>query len=199
VLELDPQQVKVIGTPLKWENEQPISREQQGRNMGNFLTKLSADLGVPAMVVAETQEAAKQAHTGEAKQPNQVNDARTAEGVTTNKNEGKDDRKERGNGEQTGAREGGSRNKPVKLERGILRAFLWDHGPDREPSATFNRIYKHDAEWKYTQSFRPIDLGDLAQLVHDVEQKIEHARAKEGNRSADNKERKRANDQEQDR
>jgi hypothetical protein len=120
------------------------------------------------------------------------------EGLTNN-NERRADRKERRDGEHNGAREGGSRNKPVKLERGLLRAFLWDHGPDREPSATFNRIYKHTDEWKYTQSFRPIDLGDLAQLVHDVEQNIERARAKEGNRSADNKERKRGNDQEQDR
>jgi antirestriction protein ArdC len=121
------------------------------------------------------------------------------EGLTTTKNERSAAMQERGNGEQSGAREGSSHNKPVKLECGVLRAFLWDNGPDREPTATFNRIYKHNDEWKYSQSFRPKDLGDLAKLVRDVEQNIEHAKAKEGNRPADNKELKRGNDQERDR
>src|SRR5262249_55014360 len=54
VLELDPNQVEVIGTPLKWESEEPISREEQAMNMGNWLAKLSADLGVPALVFGQS-------------------------------------------------------------------------------------------------------------------------------------------------
>jgi hypothetical protein len=51
VLELDPQQLEVIGTPLPWQNEKPVSKDEQARNMENFLAGLSARLGVPAIVV----------------------------------------------------------------------------------------------------------------------------------------------------
>ena len=42
VLEFEPEQVQVIGTPLDWRKEQPVSREAQGRNMGKFLSEVAA-------------------------------------------------------------------------------------------------------------------------------------------------------------
>jgi len=51
VLELDPEQVEVIGTPIPWIESDPISRAEQNRHMANFLTGLSRSAGVPAMVV----------------------------------------------------------------------------------------------------------------------------------------------------
>jgi hypothetical protein len=56
VLELDPKQVEVIGTPLAWENEKPTSRDEQARNMGNWLTKLSEAIGAPAIAVTGSVE-----------------------------------------------------------------------------------------------------------------------------------------------
>jgi hypothetical protein len=56
VLELRPEQVQVIGTPIPWETEPPLSREEQARNMGNFLAGLSASLGAPAIVVGGMPE-----------------------------------------------------------------------------------------------------------------------------------------------
>src|SRR5262249_49168191 len=52
VLELEPKQVEVIGTPLKWEDEKAVSREEQAKNMANFLSGLSEALGVPAAAVS---------------------------------------------------------------------------------------------------------------------------------------------------
>ena len=38
VLELLPEQVEVLGTPIPWETCEPVSREAQVRNMFEFLT-----------------------------------------------------------------------------------------------------------------------------------------------------------------
>jgi hypothetical protein len=52
VLELDRDQLQVIGTPRPWREEQPVSREEQQRNLGEWLGRLCAELGgVPAMAV----------------------------------------------------------------------------------------------------------------------------------------------------
>jgi hypothetical protein len=52
VLELAPEQLQVIGTPRPWQEEKPVSREEQQRNLGEWLGRLCAELGgVPAMVV----------------------------------------------------------------------------------------------------------------------------------------------------
>lgn len=51
VLELDPEQVQVIGKPIPACESDPISREEQAQNMAEFLTGLSRELGVPAIVV----------------------------------------------------------------------------------------------------------------------------------------------------
>jgi hypothetical protein len=40
VLELGPEQVEVVGTPLPWEKEEPVSREKQAQNMRRFLASL---------------------------------------------------------------------------------------------------------------------------------------------------------------
>jgi hypothetical protein len=50
VLELEPEQIRIIGTPIPWIESDPISREQQQRNMGNFLAGMSRELGAPAIV-----------------------------------------------------------------------------------------------------------------------------------------------------
>jgi hypothetical protein len=49
VVELDPEQVEVIGRPIPALESDPISREQQAQNMANFLAELSRKAGVPAI------------------------------------------------------------------------------------------------------------------------------------------------------
>jgi hypothetical protein len=49
VIELEPEQVQVIGRPIPACESDPISREQQARNMANFLAGISRDAGVPAI------------------------------------------------------------------------------------------------------------------------------------------------------
>jgi hypothetical protein len=44
VLELDRAQVQVVGTPLPWQKEKPISRDEQECNMARFLSGLAAGL-----------------------------------------------------------------------------------------------------------------------------------------------------------
>ncbi len=47
VLELEPVQVEVIGTPIPAIESDPICREQQNRNMAGFLGSLAAELNLP--------------------------------------------------------------------------------------------------------------------------------------------------------
>ena len=47
VLELDPEQVEVIGTPIPACESDPVSREKQEQNMAAFLGGLAQDLGLP--------------------------------------------------------------------------------------------------------------------------------------------------------
>ena len=47
VLELDPEQVEVIGTPIPACESDPVSREKQDQNMAKFLGGLAQDLGLP--------------------------------------------------------------------------------------------------------------------------------------------------------
>jgi len=44
VLELEPEQIEVIGHPLPVETQKPVSREKQADNMGRFLAGLCRDL-----------------------------------------------------------------------------------------------------------------------------------------------------------
>lgn len=44
VLELDSEQIKVIGQPLPVDKEAPVSRQKQSENMERFLSGLSGDL-----------------------------------------------------------------------------------------------------------------------------------------------------------
>ncbi len=47
VLELATEQVKVIGNLLPWTQQQPVSREQQAKNMGKFLGNLARAVNLP--------------------------------------------------------------------------------------------------------------------------------------------------------
>lgn len=49
VVELDPEQVEIIGRPIPACESDPISRQQQAQNMANFLAGLSQEAGVPAI------------------------------------------------------------------------------------------------------------------------------------------------------
>jgi len=53
VIELDQDQVQVIGRPIPACESDPISREEQTCNMAEFLTGLSAAAGVPAIAPAQ--------------------------------------------------------------------------------------------------------------------------------------------------
>jgi len=44
VLELEPEQVEVIGKPIPWQDEEPVSRQVQAENMARFLARLCSDL-----------------------------------------------------------------------------------------------------------------------------------------------------------
>jgi hypothetical protein len=57
VIELEPVQVEVVGTPIPALESDPVSRREQAGNMANFLCGLAADLGLPencAVAVGET-------------------------------------------------------------------------------------------------------------------------------------------------
>ncbi len=44
VLELEPDQIEVIGKPIPWQKTEPVSRRQQSENMARFLAGLCTDL-----------------------------------------------------------------------------------------------------------------------------------------------------------
>ena len=44
VLELEPDQIEVIGKPIPWEQAEPVSRQEQHENMAQFLAGLCGDL-----------------------------------------------------------------------------------------------------------------------------------------------------------
>ena len=48
VIELEPQQVKVVGNLLPWTQQQPVSREQQAQNMGKFLGDIAQAANIPS-------------------------------------------------------------------------------------------------------------------------------------------------------
>jgi len=48
VIELEATQVRVIGQPIPWMESFPISREEQARNMSEFLGGIAQKLGLPA-------------------------------------------------------------------------------------------------------------------------------------------------------
>ena len=48
VLEFDASQIEVIGTPLPFAEQEPVSRAQQHRNMAEFMTQLAQGLGAEA-------------------------------------------------------------------------------------------------------------------------------------------------------
>lgn len=44
VLELEPEQIEIIGKPIAWRDSEPVSREKQQENMSRFLTGLCEDI-----------------------------------------------------------------------------------------------------------------------------------------------------------
>ena len=44
VLELEPDQVQVIGTPIPASESEPVSREEQNRNMAEFLVQMAREV-----------------------------------------------------------------------------------------------------------------------------------------------------------
>lgn len=52
VLEMDPKEVQVVGTPRPWQTETPVSRADQAQHMARFLSNVSRAEGVPAMVLS---------------------------------------------------------------------------------------------------------------------------------------------------
>jgi hypothetical protein len=44
VLELEPGQVQVIGTPIPASESEPVSREEQNRNMAEFLVQMAREV-----------------------------------------------------------------------------------------------------------------------------------------------------------
>ena len=44
VLELEPDQIEVVGKPIPWEQAEPVSRKQQHETMARFLAGLCSDL-----------------------------------------------------------------------------------------------------------------------------------------------------------
>jgi hypothetical protein len=185
VLELGAHQVQVIGTPRPWQQEQPVSREEQERNMGKFLAGLSAKLGgVPAMVAEVPPEKPPPKANARTSATTKTNPETASEPVTATTNERattmNERQPERDHGErepQAAEPERGGKNKPLaRFESGAVRGFLWDNG-DREPTLTVSRIYKHQesGEWRYAQSFRAKDFEHLARVTHDASQAIEKA------------------------
>lgn len=57
VLELEPEQIEVIGTPIPACESDPISRQDQPQNMGEFLVGLAGKLGAASEQAAPVTEA----------------------------------------------------------------------------------------------------------------------------------------------
>ena len=55
VLELDKKQVEIIGQPIPACESDPVSLEEQARNMAGFLTGLASELNVPAIAVGQRE------------------------------------------------------------------------------------------------------------------------------------------------
>lgn len=51
VIELSPQQVQVLGTLRPWTQSAPNSRQEQARNMVEFLSQVASDLGAEGVAV----------------------------------------------------------------------------------------------------------------------------------------------------
>lgn len=51
VIELEPEQVQVIGRPIPACESDPISRQRQAQNMGKFLAQISEAAGAPAIQI----------------------------------------------------------------------------------------------------------------------------------------------------
>ena len=52
VIELSQDQVEIIGTSLPAENCEPISREEQAKNLDEFLKQLSSDLNIKKVILS---------------------------------------------------------------------------------------------------------------------------------------------------
>jgi hypothetical protein len=55
VIELDKDQVEIIGKPIPACESDPVSRQEQAQNMASFLTGLTTELNVPAIVVGQRE------------------------------------------------------------------------------------------------------------------------------------------------
>lgn len=55
VIELAPEQIEVIGTPIPACESDPVSREAQARNLAGFLAELGRELRVPAIAISGAQ------------------------------------------------------------------------------------------------------------------------------------------------
>jgi hypothetical protein len=53
VVEVEPQQLKVLGRPIPACESDPISREEQNRNMAEFLSGLSREMQCPVLVMGK--------------------------------------------------------------------------------------------------------------------------------------------------
>jgi hypothetical protein len=51
VIELEPEQVTVIGTPIPWQESDPISRQQQQQHMASFIASISQATQAPAVAL----------------------------------------------------------------------------------------------------------------------------------------------------
>jgi hypothetical protein len=74
VLELSHEQVQVIGTPKPWQQEEPVSREQQGENMARWMTSVVEAVGAQFGIVATTEDEHHQEPPNETKKEHPVSD-----------------------------------------------------------------------------------------------------------------------------
>jgi hypothetical protein len=190
VLELDPEQVEVIGTPLAWEQEKPISREDQDRNMGRWLTKLSEEVGAPAIVVGQPPEAVER--------PDTISDSKASEAPKETPQ-----RMPTENGEDRVAEEkpeafdlqplsGHERNEPMaekstteqnqnekngplySLRSDQVQGSIWDRErPNGKTTYSWNmsKSYKdNEGTWQRVTSFDPADVPHAKEVLAKIEQ-----------------------------
>jgi len=69
VLELAPGQVEVVGTPLPFERQEPVSRAQQNRNMAEFMGQLVQDLSAEAHEQQTAQPSSNRSKPRRARKP----------------------------------------------------------------------------------------------------------------------------------
>jgi hypothetical protein len=190
-------------TPVQEAEARAIPDARQEESAGALLAGLA--LGVPAVAAAvrKKEEPFQEAAPNESKGPepaiqDQATESKTqaapeataasqqtaTQPITPSPKEQSMTEHDQSDQSTTNHRAGGDRatSKPIKVESGAVRAFVFDNGPERGPTVTFKRIYKdqESGQWRLADGFREKHFDDLREAIS----KVEHVLEQRANREA---------------